>query len=277
MISPLSFKGRIGRLPYALWSLGAFFSQHIMLAIVAGRFPSLDDPWAYAVPLVPLVTLRGASDILQMAGLVYLLLVVWALAGLAYRRAVDANVGAWTAASAIAPVIQIPVILFLSVVPSRAGPDRPVAATTANMPNPLWGAAAGVLAGTILTVFAVALGTLVFGVYGVGLFLLAPFAIGVVTAYLANHRGDIGGWRTTLSVLIAIGLGSLALVLFALEGIICIIMAAPLGAGLALLGGAVGRDIALRSRRPAGRTLSCVALLPLVFAVEKFLPPTTSF
>src|SRR5262245_16650858 len=277
MISPLSFKGRIGRLPYALWSLGAFFSQHIMLAIVAGRFPSLDDPWAYAVPLLSLVTLRGASDILQMAGLVYLLLVAWALAALAYRRAVDANVGGWIAPFAVLPYIQIPVILLLSVMSSRTDDGREAAATSAAMPVPLREAAAGVLAGAILTVLSVALGALVLGVYGIGLFLVAPFVIGVITSYLANYRGDIGRWKSFLLVLIAMTVGSLAVVLVALEGIICIAMAAPLELGLALLGSYVGRDIALRSRRPAGRTLSCVALLPLVLAVEKVLPAKTNF
>src|SRR5262249_2656374 len=117
----------------------------------------------------------------------------------------------------------------------------------------------------------------VLGVYGIGLFLVAPFVIGVITSYLANYRGDIGHWKSFLLVLIAMTVGSLAVVLVALEGIICIAMAAPLELGLALLGSYVGRDIALRSRRPAGRTLSCVALLPLVLAVEKVLPPSTSF
>jgi uncharacterized membrane protein YhaH (DUF805 family) len=30
MVSPFSFKGKIGRLPYMLWSLAAFFSQHLV-------------------------------------------------------------------------------------------------------------------------------------------------------------------------------------------------------------------------------------------------------
>src|SRR5262249_33140527 len=154
---------------------------------------------------------------------------------------------------------------------------REAAATSAALPVPLREAAAGVLAGAILTVLSVALGALVLGVYGIGLVLVAPFVIGVITSYLANYRGDIGRWKSFLLVLIAMTVGSLAVVLVALEGIICIAMAAPLELGLALLGSYVGRDIALRSRRPAGGTLSCVALLPLVLAVEKVLPAKTNF
>src|SRR5215208_1796678 len=87
----------------------------------------------------------------------------------------------------------------------------------------------GLLVGAVLTVVAVAVGTLVFGTYGYSLFMFMPFVIGVVTGYLANRDGDIGGSLTMFSVAIAIALGSVALVVFALEGAVCIVMAAPLG------------------------------------------------
>jgi hypothetical protein len=135
----------------------------------------------------------------------------------------------------------------------------------------------GVLAGVGLTVFAVGAGTLIFGTYGYGLFVLTPFVIGVVTAYGANQKGDIGGSLTSQWIVVATVIGTVALVVFALEGIICIIMAAPLGLGMALLGGLVGRRIALRSQRPGRETLSCIALLPLAFAFEYVVPPTTRF
>jgi uncharacterized membrane protein YhaH (DUF805 family) len=276
MISPLSFKGRIGRLPYALWSLGAFFSQHIIIAAVTGGgIPRLDAPWGYPVLLVIPRSALGA--LIVWLGFAYILLVAWALAAFAYRRAADANVGEWIAPLAVLPYIQIPVILFLSVTPSRTDTGREASATSAAMPVAVGEAAAGVLAGAVLTGLSVALGALVLGVYGIGLFLVAPFVIGVITSYLANYRGDIGRWKSFLLVLTAMTVGSLAVVLVALEGIICIAMAAPLELCLALLGSYVGRDIALRSRRPAERTLSCVALLPLALAVEKVLPPSTSF
>jgi hypothetical protein len=54
-------------------------------------------------------------------------------------------------------------------------------------------------------------------------------------------------------------------------------MAAPLGLGMALLGGVLGRAMALQARRPAGQPLQCIALLPLMFAVEHVLPPSAHF
>ncbi len=73
--------------------------------------------------------------------------------------------------------------------------------------------------------------------------------------------------------MIAVLLGSLTLVAVAIEGLICIIMAAPLGLVMALIGGVLGRSMALQRRRPAAQTLPCLALLPLMFAVENVLPP----
>ena len=137
-------------------------------------------------------------------------------------------------------------------------------------------AVAGVIAGVGLTLVAVALGTLIFGTYGYGLFLLTPFVIGVTTGYIANYKGDVGGGRTALSVMTAIALGGIALVLVALEGIVCIAMAAPLGIGFAWVGGEAGRAMALR-KSLSEADVPCLALLPLMFAVENVLPPATTF
>src|SRR5262249_29620685 len=76
-------------------------------------------------------------------------------------------------------------------------------------------AAEGVVAGVALTVAAVVIGALVFKTYGYGIFVFAPFAVGAMTAYLANRRQDIGLWRTVLLVLVATTFGGLALIALA--------------------------------------------------------------
>ena len=121
------------------------------------------------------------------------------------------------------------------------------------------------------------MGALLFGVYGFGIFVASPFVIGAATAYFANRKTDQGASRTSLLVASAAALGSIALVMVALEGLVCIVMAAPLGLGVALIGGVFGRAVALSRRRSAGQTLSGFALLPLIFAIENVLPASTSF
>jgi uncharacterized membrane protein YhaH (DUF805 family) len=285
MSSPFTFQGRIGRLPYALWSLGIFFSQHLaVLAVSAAQGRQMTADWGfYLMPLRALVTLERPSSLLLIAALAYLLIAAWALAALAFRRAADADLGGGIAVFAIAPILQIPAILFLCLLPPRpAQGNSPVidAGWRDGEPVPRheWAAAAqGVVAGMALTLIAVAMGALVFHVYGFGMFVVSPFVIGAATGYLANRKTDLGGARTALLVVSAAALGCIALVMVALEGIVCIVMASPLGLGVAFIGGALGRAIALSTRRSPAQTLPALALLPLVFALESALPATTSF
>jgi uncharacterized membrane protein YhaH (DUF805 family) len=288
VITPFTFKGKIGRAPYAAWSVAIFLSQYL-IPLYTGQLRNL-NVWSYLIPHRALLAVGDSADLVHALGAAaYLLIAAWALAALAFRRANDANVGGWIAAFAITPIVQILMILALCFAPSE--PDRDLVRCFApsepdgeprttvthagtSQPISLWASAVrGVLAGAGLTSGAVALGTLVFGTYGSALFLLTPFVVGIVSAYTANHREDIGGRQTALTVFIAVLLGSLTLVAVAVEGVICIVMAAPLGLGMALIGGVLGRAMALQARRPAAQTLPCLALLPLMFAVENVLPP----
>src|SRR5215471_2714639 len=114
MVSPFSFQGQICRLPYALWSIGIFFSQHLVTLIALRAYGAplpFDRPvisWLfYITPLRALETLNQVSIMIWALG--YVLIVAWALAALSFRRAANANISEWVAAAAIAPVAQIPV------------------------------------------------------------------------------------------------------------------------------------------------------------------------
>src|SRR5712671_6739804 len=121
MSSPFAFEGRIGRLPYALWSLGIFFSQHVAVLAVSGAQgrQMAADLGFYLMPLRALVKLERPSSLLLIAALAYLLIAAWALAALAFRRAADADRGGGIAVFAIAPILQIPAILLLCMLPPR--------------------------------------------------------------------------------------------------------------------------------------------------------------
>jgi hypothetical protein len=245
---------------------------------MALRQPLTPDLWFLVAPLRQLVTLDHASSVALILALAYLMIVAWALAALAFRRAADAGVSEWIAAYAVAPIVQIPVMLFLCVCPSRAQADPASNAGDVAAAGSSWAPAVqGLIAGVALTLFAVAVGALVFGTYGFGIFVVSPFVIGATTAYFANRQSEIDGLQTAQLVVCATVLGGIALMIAALEGAVCIILAAPLGIGVALMGGALGRGIALTTRRSPTQTIAGAALLPLVFALETILPATTSF
>ena len=279
MIFPFSFEGEIRRLPYAVWSSAIFFSQHL-LTIIAFRIAGtpLEIDWRFLfVPLRSFVTQTYASSPTLLLVFVYLLAVSWALAGLAFRRAANADVGGWIAAAAMVPFIQVPTIGSLSLLPAPAAGAVP--APQIGITRSGWASAAhGVIVGIALTLLAVALSTLAFRSYGYGVFVLAPFVIGVAAAWIANRHSDIGAGLTAQVVTAATGLGAVGLVLAALEGVICIVLASPLGIGMALIGGLLGRAIALSRQRSARQgPLPGLIVLPIAFALEVVLPPATDF
>jgi uncharacterized membrane protein YhaH (DUF805 family) len=278
MRSLFVFEGKIQRLPYLVGALATFFSQHVVVFLAAqGRPPTLDG-WFWLVPLRSLVTLERPSNLMLLLALAYLLAAAWALAALSFRRAADADIDEGVAALTIAPIVQIPIVLFLCLMPSQAARDRAPIGAQGGVEGSLWPAAAqGVVAGMALTLFAVAVGALVFGTYGFGMFVASPFVIGAATAYFANRRADIGGSRTASLVAGATTLGGAALILAALEGLICIILASPLAFLAAFIGGLFGRAGALSTRRSPAQTLPAFALLPLLFALESVLGTATRF
>jgi uncharacterized membrane protein YhaH (DUF805 family) len=272
----LSFKGEIRPLPYALAAFALFFSQHLAVLFafsLQGATPDLD----YLVPLRSLRGLSDASPLLLGLTFVYLLIVAWALAALSFRRAANADINGWIAASAIAPAIQIPVILFLCLVPPRAPKQAPPAERTDDPPIPWAAAAQGVVVAIALTLIFVALGALVFGSYGFGMFVASPFIIGAVTGYIANRKQAIAVEWTIAIVLLATAIGGVALIAVALEGIVCIALAAPLGFGVAVVGGLLGRAIAQRFGPSTRQTMGAIALVPLILVSEWLMPTTTRF
>jgi uncharacterized membrane protein YhaH (DUF805 family) len=272
-----AFEGTIGRLPYALSSLAIVALPYAIVWLV---FAVLHEPWPpswrfWAMPLFALGTLAQVPLFVLPFAFLALLIVYWALAALAFRRATDAAADGWIAALAVAPGFQIPTILYLSLLPPRPQP----AVTTATPEGRMeWRSAAqGVLTGMALTLFGVAVSALVFGSYGFGIFVLTPFVIGAATAFLANRVRDIGWRRTHQLTLLALALGGTALVLVALEGVVCIALASPLAYVTALVGALLGRAAAQRPGRRGRSTLTAFVLLPAMFASEQAFPATTTF
>ena len=109
------------------------------------------------------------------------------------------------------------------------------------------------------------------------MFVASPFIIGAVTAYIANRKRDLGTERTMLVVLMGTAIGGAALLAVALEGVVCIGLAAPLGFAVAVIGGLLGRAIAVRLGSSPGQTMGAIALVPLIFVSESLMPTTTRF
>ncbi len=87
------------------------------------------------------------------------------------------------------------------------------------------------------------LSTFILGNYGWGLFVALPFAVSVVAPLLYAHHQRRRLRECISNATLSIFLLSCGLLLFKAEGVICLIMAAPIGLGIACLGGLLAYSI----------------------------------
>lgn len=111
--------------------------------------------------------------------------------------------------------------------------------------------------------------------YGLTLFLALPFVMGGVTAYIHNYGHARTSGETQLVVLLGVFIVGGTLLLIALEGLMWIVMAAPIAIVAAILGGVVGRYAAIRTAAPPQSTVYLMLLLPSAAIVDRtaILPP----
>jgi hypothetical protein len=253
---------------YVLFSLLALGSQHAYAAVAtvaSGRSLKTDVMFWF----FPLRTLMDGQPGSAVVGIPVILLSVSVLATLSFRRAAMARDGFGWAALSIAPILQVVAIFVLALpTPAKAKeePLRPFAAL------PWVAEVQGVLIGVGMMVFAVVVSTLVFGAYGIGLFLASPLLIGVTTGYLANRATLLTPGQTNARVFSAGVIGSLMLMVIGLEGAVCLLLAIPITGVVAIVGGLIGREFIAAGRRRAKPTVMSLAVLPMIFAVEAATP-----
>lgn len=110
--------------------------------------------------------------------------------------------------------------------------------------------------------------------YGYFVFVALPVAVGFQSAVMLRRRRPATlGQCLSIATVSVVCMGIL-LVAIAMEGVICVVMAAPLGIPLALVGGALGY-IATRDERVQGTTtfILLIGLTPFGPSVEKAMVP----
>ena len=281
-----SFEGRIGRGAYAAVAFPSFFAGHlaVLLAVSGGQQWPLGNLWFWLSPARWLFSVSARTPEVSMPVVVGLLALMataaWVASAAAVRRAADMGESGVVAAFAITPLLQIPAILWLAARPAGSSTgDEPagVDAATATQRSVWTNRLLGLLVATLITLVAVAAGAFAFRSYGYAMFISTPLMVGGIVAFMANRERDIGPGRTMTEVSISLLIAGGTLLAVALEGAVCIVMAAPLAWLMAWIGAAIGRPLA-RAARPRGRTLvMSIALLPGVFAIDQVIPATAAF
>lgn len=210
--------------------------------------------------------------------LVWSLPFLWIGVGMTMRRLMDAGRSPWLALLFFVPGVNYLLLAILCALPSRRtgdglGPEREPAPV---LDDRLKSAAAGIALAVAIAVGMTAVSVLVLGFYGATLFLGTPFVMGLVAAYIHN-RGHARTWLSTHQVaLLAVVLAGGVLLLYGIEGLLCIGLAFPLALTLAILGAVAGRVMALRLPVLPRHGFAAVSLLPLLAAAETLHSPQDS-
>jgi hypothetical protein len=173
---------------------------------------------------------------------------IWIGVVLTMRRLRAIDVSTWMVVLFFAPYFNILFFLILCLYPSQRPLDAPRAGRASDertlgrlIPDSDWGSAAVALGitsviGALATWFSVS----GLAVYGIGLFVALPFCLGFLSALIYGYHRPRTLSACLMVATLSVGLLGALLLAVAVEGVICLLMAAPIAIVLALMGGAIG-------------------------------------
>src|SRR5258708_11945134 len=173
---------------------------------------------------------------------------LWIGVTMSVKRLRDAGQPLWLVVLFFISFINLLFFIALCFLPSRGQTETKIAAPWPEV-RPLDGfiprsqlgsALLSILLTSAIGLFFTLLGTTLLGSYGWSLFVALPFCLGLFAVLLHSYHGP-RDYGTCVSVaLLPLGIIGAVLLVVAIEGLVCIFMAAPVELGLAWLGGSLG-------------------------------------
>ena len=231
------------------WGITSYWMQSFMFA----RSPSEPGQLNYLIAMLALA-----------------LPFIWAGVAMTLARLRDAALPAWLVVFFFPPFINVLFFVFLCCVPGKpqGTPHLWAASEHGRLLDrviPQSGPASAFMGLTLtlaLSLLIVLLSTNVLGNYGWGLFIGMPFTMGFASVLIYTYHAP-RTLRASLGVALLspclLGLGLLA---YAIEGLICLVMAAPIMLSLAALGGALAFSLQ-RWHRESGTASAVLGALVL--------------
>ncbi len=273
-LSGLSLSGETRPAHYPFVGALLVLAQHgyvwTAFRLVGADRPADAGFWLF--PMRSLMALLDGHSAIVAGGFAWGLICSLLLAIMSFRRANWSRGGHSTALLAMVPTVQMAILLILSLMPRFADTSERADSLGAGVARSRRQTLVGLASGMTIIVLAVVVSANTLGAYGYGLFVATPFLVGFTTGYAVNHDQQRSVGTTVGLVILAGLLGTLALLMLALEGLMCIILIAPMAAGVAAIGGLIGWAMAVSIHHP-GRPLLSLAALPLLFLFDAAIPP----
>lgn len=280
------WNGRVSRGTYALAGLLGFAIKHNLDRFLAYESGLQWRIWNYWYPLEGSAhpnSLNTPSRQFLAALLLTALPFIWIGVTMTVKRLRDAGQPLWLAILFFAPIVNLLFFSLLCVLPSREshieipGPARARQVAAGFWPESRLGSAAlGVaIAATLCTVF-VWIDLRFLGAYGLTLFIALPFVMGYLAVWVHCRTQP----RSMADVLVVVSFSLLltgaGIAAIAIEGLVCLAIAAPIAWVLAFVGGFLAYTIHNNPavQQPANATFAVLVFaLPAMLGAEHFAPP----
>ncbi len=289
--------GTVSRKEYALVGVGLMLLKYVVEACVIGYTACLFyTPFDFINPLLSARSqfTVGAPTWLGLAWVLWTLPFLWIAVAMSIRRAVDVGASPWAGLLVLVPIINLVAMVYLAAIPKGCEKRQHQGKTREKMPvvdlsdeeharnvqgvnSILVGVGIGFAYMFAILVCSVDL----FESYGASLFFGTPLIAAAATAYVYNRWCPRSlGSTIGLSVLTCCCFAG-GLLLFGLEGMVCIAMAAPIAFPIGILGALVGHGIARQQRvafeKKDKGLLSCLLVVPFLVGIEPYVAPQSEF
>jgi len=280
--------GQLNRLQFTALGVGlTALKQALDIFLASAIFGRPLSPLNYWAPLggVGSINSLGLGQYKFLLALVLSALpFIWLGVEMTLARLRDAGLPAWLALFFFVPFVNVLFFVFLCCVPSRPAEMPHVWAATERgllldriIPRSGAGSAfAGAMLTLVLGGLVAVFSTNVLQTYGWGLFVGVPFAMGFASVLIYTYhapRSLASSLGVAMLSPVLLGLGLLAI---AFEGVICVLMAAPLALPLAAMGGWIAFYLQRLYRPGQAAPAMLGALLfalPLGMALERASAP----
>ena len=271
----------VGRRAYALTGFTLMLFKYLVEAAIVWHFTTLwMDPFDFANPAISMreeFFRPPAPGWLSTAVIFWSMPFLWIMVSMSVRRSVNAGLGGGHGLWVLVPVIGLlaMVVLCIPRPPSSSddggpAPDHP----KPRIENRLRSALLGIAASLVLAMTMILVSINLLGDYGSILFVVSPTALGALSAFIYNRPHPRTLVASVAVANLSILIVGLAILLFAIEGLICLIMAYPLATLGATIGAMIGYTLAVISPTRTRTIASLLVCLPLLAGAESLYRPT---
>lgn len=297
-----TWRRTVGRLPYLLVGATLFPMKFAIDWVIARHlFSQPWSPWYYLVwpndRALGIFQLTETDRTFALTMIAVSLPFIWTGVVMTLHRLRSSGLPLALVALFFVPLINFLMFFILCLLPTKpelveesggienpVQPRPPLRDSSYETPNfvrdRMW--VSGLLALLItvpVAVLAVFVGAEVLQSYGFSLFVGGPFTVGMVSVLIFGFSYPKPFGSCVLVAFATAAVVALALLVVALEGAVCLIMAVPIATPLVLLGAVVGYAIQSRpwlNDQIAGIALLLIVLLPALMAAEAATEPEPS-